>query len=144
MLHHVMNQMGHDFGNVVGVDYGDLNKKIRKLIPGYMFMGETGMWDMPEMGMAVPRNSLPMIGGPGKHDYITMGGMFTILKVRDSLPADGSDPGWYENPPGTLAGPAADADLQRDGINVNARSDGGAKPTAMSFGRIKTGAEAHH
>jgi hypothetical protein len=32
-----------------------------------------------------------------------MGGMFTLLKVRDKLPADGSDPGLYAFPKGTVA-----------------------------------------
>ncbi|MES2437511.1 MAG: copper oxidase [Verrucomicrobiota bacterium] len=118
MLHHVMTQMGHQFGNIIGIDTAGINKKIRKLIPGYMAMGETGMGDMGDMGMSVPANSLPMVGGQGKYDYITMGGMFTMLKVRDSLPADGSDPGWYECPPGTLAGVAPESDLQRDGITL--------------------------
>ena len=118
MLHHVMTQMGHKFGNVIGMDTTGLNKKLRKLIPGYMVMGQDGMGDMGEMGMTVPPNSLPMVGGPGQHDYITMGGMFTILKVREQLPADGSDPGWYKSPPGTLADLAPEADLQRDGIEL--------------------------
>jgi len=118
MLHHVMTQMGHRFGNIIGINTGGLNKKISKLVPGYMTMGEAGMGDMGEMGMAVPPNSLPMVGGPGKYDYITMGGMFTMLKVRETLPADGSDPGWYECPPGTLATIAPEADLKRDGITL--------------------------
>ncbi len=61
---------------------------------------------MGDMGMAVPANSIPMVGGYGPFDYITMGGMFTSLKVR----ADVSDEG--------LA--ATDA-LRRDGIDVSAR-----------------------
>lgn len=116
MLHHVMTQMGHDIGNFIGIDTSGLNKKIRPLVPGYMAMGEAGMGDMAEMGMAVPPNSLPMVGGPGQHGYITMGGMFTILKVRDKLPAGDTDPGWYVSPLGTLALPASDADLRRDGL----------------------------
>jgi hypothetical protein len=33
-----------------------------------------------------------------------MGGMFTVVKVRDDLaPGDFRDPGWYPNPRGTLA-----------------------------------------
>lgn len=116
MLHHVMTQMGHRFGNLIGIDKTGLDARIRKLIPGYMVMGETGMGDMGDMGMAVPPNSLPMIGGPGKYDYITMGGMFTMIKVRESLPADGSDPGWFDCPPGTLATNATPEDLRRDGI----------------------------
>jgi FtsP/CotA-like multicopper oxidase with cupredoxin domain len=118
MLHHVMTQMGHNFGNLIGINTEGLNKKIRKLVPGYMVMGQDGMGDMGDMGMAVPPNSLPMVGGPGQYDYITMGGMFTILKVREELPADGSDPGWYKSPPGTLAEVAPADDLKRDGIEL--------------------------
>ncbi len=120
MLHHVMTQMGHKFGNVIGIDTSGLTRKIRKLVPGYMAMGEDGMGDMGGMGMRVPANSLPMVGGQGQHDYITMGGMFNILKVREELPADGSDPGWYESPPGTLADLAPAEDLKRDGIELPA------------------------
>ena len=54
-----------------------------------------------------------MIGAPRKHDYIDMGGMFTILKVRENLTSY-DDPGWYENPPGTLASLATNEELQRD------------------------------
>jgi hypothetical protein len=33
-----------------------------------------------------------------------MGGMFTLLKVREGLGRhDYKDPGWYQHPPGTLA-----------------------------------------
>lgn len=119
MLHHVMTQMGHEFGNVIGINTEGLNQKIRKLIPGYMVMGQNGMGDMGDMGMAVPPNSTPMVGAPGQHDYITMGGMFNLLKVREQLPADGSDPGWYESPPGTLAKIALAEDLKRDGIELS-------------------------
>ncbi len=96
-----------------------MTRAFGKLIPGYMVMGEAGMGDMGDMGMTVPPNSLPMIGGPGKYDYITMGGMFTIVKVRETLPDDGSDPGWYDCPPGTLATNAAPGDLKHDGINLD-------------------------
>ena len=121
MTHHVMNQMGHGLPNMVGVQPGALDAKVRKLLPGYMTMGQTGMADMAEMGMAVPKNSIPMLGGPGKHDYITMGGMFTILKVREKL-QNYNDPGWYENPPGTLALNATEDELRRDGIDVKGPS----------------------
>jgi hypothetical protein len=46
-----------------------------------------------------------------------MGGMFTILKVREQLTSY-ADPGWYDAPPGTMAQPAPSADLSRDGIDV--------------------------
>jgi hypothetical protein len=47
-----------------------------------------------------------------------MGGMFTILKVREGLTDRSQDPGWYQNPPGTLAGKAPRGDLERDGIKT--------------------------
>ena len=37
-----------------------------------------------------------------------MGGMFTILKVRENLRSYDEDPGWYEHPPGTLASAVGD------------------------------------
>jgi manganese oxidase len=113
MTHHTMNQMGHKAPNLIGVRPGMLDKKVSTLLPGYMTMGESGMADMGEMGMPVPRNSIPMVGAPGKHDYIDMGGMFTIVKVRENLTSY-DDPGWYENPPGTLATLASNEELQRD------------------------------
>jgi FtsP/CotA-like multicopper oxidase with cupredoxin domain len=131
MTHHVMNQMGHTFGNFVGIETEGLNKKIRKLVPGYMVMGQDGMGDMGEMGMKVPTNSIPMVGGKGPFDYITMGGMFTILKVREGLTTY-DDPGWYKHPPGTVADVAAEEDLKRDGITIPKASKLAAtlKPTA--------------
>ncbi len=118
MTHHVMNQMGHEVPNMIGVEPGDLDKKVQRLLPDYMTMGKDGMGDMGDMGMAVPKNSIPMVGGKGPHDYITMGGMFTVLKVREGL-QNYDDPGWYEKPPGTLASLAEAADLDRDGIKVD-------------------------
>jgi len=118
MSHHVMTQMGHQFGNVIGMNTDGLGKEMNKLVPGFMPMGADGMGDMGAMGMPVPKNSLPMVGGQGQFDYITMGGMFTILKVRDEVPADNADPGWYQNPPGTVSDIAPDSDLKRDGIET--------------------------
>ena len=116
MIHHVMNQMGHGVPNLIGIKPGALDERVRKVVPGYMTMGQTGMAEMGEMGMAVPPNSIPMLGGRGKHDYITMGGMFTVLKVREGIKSY-ADPGWYENPSGTLASAAEAGDLHRDGID---------------------------
>jgi hypothetical protein len=69
------------------------------------------------MGMPVPRNSLPMVGGPGPFDYITMGGMFTVLKIREGITSY-EDPGWYRHPEGTVATVAMAEDLKRDGIET--------------------------
>ena len=85
MTHHVMNQMGHGIPNPIGMKSKALNKSVQKVVPDYMTMGHKGMGDMGDMGMAVPENSIPMVGGKGQFDYITMGGMFTILKVRNDL-----------------------------------------------------------
>jgi len=41
--------------------------------------------------------------GKGPYGRLEMGGMFTVLKVRDDVAADYRDPGWYQPPPGTLA-----------------------------------------
>ena len=122
MTHHVMNQMGHNSLNLIGVDTNKVDELVSKsLIPGFMSMGQDGMGAMGDMGMAVPKNSIPMIGGHGQYDPITMGGMFSILKVRDNLKSY-DDPGWYQHPPGTLASLALESDLKRDGIQVPPKS----------------------
>jgi len=118
MTHHTMTQMGDKFPNMIGVKPGKLDEKVRSsLLPGYMTMGETGMADMGTMGMKVPHNSLPMVGGPGPFDYITMGGMFTVLKIREGI-TDYKDPGWYRHPEGTVANVAPADDLRRDDIKI--------------------------
>jgi hypothetical protein len=119
MTHHTMNQMGHEFPNLIGVNPGGLDQKVRPLLPRYMTMGEAGMGEMGGMRMPVPANSIPMVGGPGPHGYITMGGMFTVLKVREHLNSY-ADPGWYESPPGTLATDATADELKHDHINPDA------------------------
>ena len=78
-----------------------------------MTMGQNGMGDMGDMGMAIPPNSIPMVSGKGPHDYITMGGMFTILKVREGI-ISYEDPGWYQHPAGTVAMPARPEEMRRD------------------------------
>ncbi len=115
MTHHVMNQMGHDAPNLIGADVRGLDARVNRVVPGYMTMGQNGMGDM--MAMQQPKNSISMLGGDGPHGYIDMGGMFTILKVRKKLTGD-SDPGWYDNPPGTLASKATADELARDGIKI--------------------------
>jgi hypothetical protein len=53
--------------------------------------------------MPLPPNTLPMMTGKGPFGAMEMGGMFTVVKVRDGLaPGDYRDPGWYRHPPGTV------------------------------------------
>jgi hypothetical protein len=143
MTHHVMTQMGHGLPNLIGSDPGRFDEALSRHVPEFDRLGAEPMEDGASSGAAppalpgghggaaggganaddaddptIPRNSLPMMGGPGPHGIITMGGMFTILKVRDELPAEGADPGWYAPPDGTQAAPATDPELARDGIDA--------------------------
>lgn len=126
MTHHIMNQMGHGFPNMIGVKADDLEPKIRKLLPDYMTMGTSGMSmaemeGMQDMGgmkgmhgmkekggmehaMKQPWNTVAMVGGQGPFAKIDMGGMMTVLKVRPDI-SSYQDPGWYEHPPETVAEP---------------------------------------
>jgi len=66
-------------------------------------MGEKG-GSMGGMRMALPENTLPMMDGKGPFGEIEMGGMFTMIKVREGLArGDFRDPGWYRYPVGTVA-----------------------------------------
>jgi len=102
--HHTMGPMGHGVPTMIGVDHRGLAKRMIQLVPDFMTMGERGMADMGEMEMPLPENTLPMMTGQGPFGAIEMGGMFTVVKVRDGLAAgDYKDPGWYKHPPGTVA-----------------------------------------
>ena len=81
-----------------------VEEKIQELLPGYMAMGKDGMAEHAEHAehMDGPVNTLPMMGGDGPFGTVAMGGMFTILKVRDHITTY-NDPPWYENPKGTVA-----------------------------------------
>jgi len=102
--HHTMNAMGHNVPTMIGVDHRGIAQKIINLVPDYMVMGERGMADMGEMEMPLPDNTLPMMTGAGPFGPLEMGGMFTVVKVREGLAKnDYKDPGWYQHPPGTVA-----------------------------------------
>jgi len=67
-------------------------------------MDTDGMAMMADMAMPLPFNTLPMMTGTGPFGPIEMGGMFTVMKVRENLaPDDYRDPGWYKHPQGTVA-----------------------------------------
>lgn len=113
MTHHVMNQMGHGLPILTGADLRKAEEKVRKVVPDYMTMGEHGMGAMGEMDMGSPKNSIPMRGAPGPFSYIDMGGMFTIIKIRDGI-SSYEDPGWYRHPEKTVSTIADPAELKRD------------------------------
>ena len=125
--HHTMNAMGHDVKTFIGVPQRDLTKTIRKLVPDYMAMGSAGMAEMGSMEMPMPDNTLPMMTGFGQYGPIEMGGMFSVVKVREGLARDDyKDPGWYKHPPGTVAheikGPAPEAP-SRQGATAPSRDE---------------------
>ncbi len=112
--HHTMNAMGHDVPTMIGVDHRGVVRQISNMVPGYMLMGERGMADMGEMEMELPANTVPMMTGQGQFGPLEMGGMFSVVKVRDGLARDDyKDPGWYAHPPGTVAYEYTGQDLPR-------------------------------
>jgi FtsP/CotA-like multicopper oxidase with cupredoxin domain len=123
MTHHVMTQMGHGLPPLIGADLGRVDRRMNRVLPGYMSMGTRGMGNMGEMHMPIPPNSLPMRGAPGPFGYIDMGGMFTILKVRDK-PGAAAAADWYDHPPGSVAGPADPERMRADGIMPGGRVGG--------------------
>ena len=110
MAHHTMNAMGHGIPNMLGVDQREVAARMRALLPGYMPMGRDGMAEhaghvaMGMPNMQGPPNTLPMMTGKGPYGAVDMGGMFTVVKVRDDLARDDyRDPGWYAAPRGSVA-----------------------------------------
>ncbi len=102
--HHTMNAMGHEVVNLIGASPVALANAVAGVAPDTMAMGTDGMAAMGEMAMALPDNTLPMMTGSGQFGAIEMGGMFTVMKVREGLARDDyRDPGPYQNPPGTVA-----------------------------------------
>ncbi|HWV14303.1 MAG TPA: copper oxidase [Cellvibrio sp.] len=100
MSHHTMNAMGHGIPNMLGVKQPEA--QINAILPEYMAMGENGMAE--DMHMRGPDNTLPMMMGKGRYGNLEMGGMFTLIKVRDQLSGNslGSQE-WYQPPKGTQA-----------------------------------------
>jgi len=102
--HHAMNAMGHQVKNYIGANLRKVVPKLRRLTPDYMAMGSSGMSEMGAMEMPLPDNTLPMMTGGGPFGPLEMGGMVSVVKVREGIDAkDYRDPGWYAHPPGTVA-----------------------------------------
>lgn len=111
--HHTMNQMQHNMPNLTGIDKEGIEERIKQFYPNFLgLMNINGMGDMFEMYGSHKRMdrdvdmefspNLSPIGNPGPFGVIELGGMFTLFKVRDNL-ISYVDPGWYQNPPGTVA-----------------------------------------
>ena len=91
---------------------------------------------MGTMRHPLPDNTLPMMTGFGQFGPIEMGGMFTVMKVREGLAAgDYSDPGPYRNPEGTVA-----YELKGASSEAPRRSDNssGSRELAAAKARRKT------
>src|SRR5258707_6340683 len=132
--HHAMNAMGHNVQNFIGVQKRDLARQVRKLVPDYMPMGSDGMADMGAMEMPMPDKTLPMMTGFGQFGPIEMGGMFTLLKIREGLGSnDYKDPGNYKHPQGTVAYEVADAGASPS-RQTGAAGQSGAGPKAVKPG----------
>jgi hypothetical protein len=123
MTHHTMNEMGHQIPNMVGAEVPrDLEGRLKRLLPGYMTMGQKGMAGMSDMDMPVPENSAPMVGFEGQFGPTVLGGMVNIVKVREHAPTY-EDPGLYDFPEGTVMAIADDESLAQDRIQTARRSE---------------------
>jgi len=144
--HHTMNAMGHNVRNFIGVaQKSDLVRAVRKLAPGYMPMGSSGMADMAEMAMPGPANTLPMMGGDGQFGPAEMGGMFTVIKIREGLAAnDYKDPGPYDHPAGTVAYEFKDKIGEAPQPNGRAGTKKPAMEMPMGEPGNKTSHKGHH
>ena len=99
-----------------------------------MPMGTAGMADMGTMEMPLPDNTIPMMTGWGPHGPIEMGGMFSVVKVREGIGADDyADPGWYENPPGEQAYEWT-GELPEFATNTNPKTQITPRPTSTGKG----------
>jgi hypothetical protein len=135
--HHTMNAMGHAVKTFIGVNKKDLARSIRRLVPDYMPMGSAGMAEMGEMEMPMPDNTLPMMTGFGQFGPMEMGGMFSVVKVREGLARDDyNDPGPYRNPEGTVAYEVASAAAAP--VTRRAEKPSG-RPAAAEFNVVKPG-----
>jgi len=52
-----MNQMGHGLPNIVGIEPGKLDKKVRAFLPGCMTTGQTGMGGMEKSACAAQQRA---------------------------------------------------------------------------------------
>jgi hypothetical protein len=102
-----------------------------------MSMGASGMADMAEhlAHMKVPQNSIPMKGGQGPFGTIDMGGMVTVLKVREDIDSY-EDPGWYDHPRSTVAWKVDENEVTAAlgaGASAGASASATTRPSAVTY-----------
>jgi hypothetical protein len=74
-----------------------------------------------------------------------MGGMFTVLKVREGLAAgDYKDPGWYKHPQGTVAYEWSGAEPAAQRASVEPAAKTSAKPTGRELKARKPSGHGGH
>jgi FtsP/CotA-like multicopper oxidase with cupredoxin domain len=136
--HHTMNAMGHNLRTLIGLQKRDLTGA-RRVVPDMMPMGTAGMAEMGKMEMPMPNNTLPMMTGFGQFGPMEMGGMFSVVKVREGLSADDyADPGPYQNPQGTVA-----YEFKGNPGEPSRRSEKtAARASATEFNVVKPGAKS--
>jgi manganese oxidase len=121
-----------------------LTKAVKSVAPDSMAMGTGGMADMASMHMPLPHNTLPMMTGSGQFGPIEMGGMFSVMKIREELAAnDYRDPGPYKNPSGTVAHEISDSNrkpLQLPDSNTSPMMD---MPGGMDMPEMKHRDQGH-
>jgi hypothetical protein len=101
--HHTMNAMGHSVPTMIGVAEGTGEEGGR---PGARLHGHGRARHARDGGDgdAAAGQHPADDDRPGPFGPVGMGGMFSVVKVRDDLkPGDHRDPGWYRHPAGTLA-----------------------------------------
>jgi len=103
------------------------------------------------MSMPLPPNTLPMMTGTGPFGPIEMGGMFTVMKVREDLaPGNYKDPGWYKHPnykdPGWYKHPKGTVAYEVDAGQAGAppSQPGAGKSPGMDMPMEPGGGHQHH
>lgn len=66
MPHHMMNQMGHARPLFVGADTRSLDRRMARVLPGYMTMGATGMGGWARWACPSRRTASPCAVRPGR------------------------------------------------------------------------------
>ena len=135
--HHTMNAMGHDVRTFIGVQQARPRQVDPEARARLHADGSAGMAEMGEMEMPMPDNTLPMMTGFGQFGPMEMGGMFSVVKVREGIARDDyTDPGPYKHPEGTVAYEVASVAAAPVTRKLERPS---ARPPAAEFNVIKPG-----